>query len=665
MFAQVFLPVKHGTLRLPTAMYLFTTTMLLLFFSVQVGFAQFSITASEVESWVTPTPVSSDYNLNSSYVYLLNPNALHAVFEGEGLNKGEKKDVGLKKGDYPQYMYLAVNIKDPANEANTLTIPLMIHDVRNPSISSRLVEYGGRFLENIPDDNLKNDIVAKVKFEAFKGNNSNEFWKKTAEISLNLGRTATSILKNPLTGTFTALSDQIIPQVDKGIKSMGNLEDPQKIVSEFYIKLLNKELSGLYEEKVISATLYRIHWDVEKPVRSKFFVNAKATRVDELKKMVNTTTAPFLLVVNTKAEYNTDHSQLAYNQQYIEKKAKDFRKIQNSGKREVEKAFLETLKLAVELNKQMDVFQNSLNTKYPDWLAYSKVIELYFHVGELRKEELAKLVNQDAIIKEKYTRLYGNIQTDVDLWFGTELMQKARTVAAYLLNNPGPYNYANRSARQIYEDIEMLDYYRDRVKQIEIQGKLPKEIEALETYDLNLRKLKEMETALFEADFSPDPRLDGESKKSWLLARASQVYPSCQICGQRVGEKITAIENATYEQNIRQYKQISASYYSKLECFENIMNGLTAYVKANKDSTAISPMMFASIKQDREDFIRTVNTYNEIAGKDHTTLSSKDLSALIQRYQINREKMLIIVQRLKGLSLANGGTSCLIDEIKP
>ena len=581
------------------------------------------------------------------------------------MNKGEKKDVGLKKGDYPQYMYLAVNIKDPVNEANTLTIPLMIHDVRNPAISQRLVEYGGRFLENIPDDNLKNDIVAKVKFEAFKGNNSNEFWKKTAEISLNLGRTATSILKNPISGTFSALSDQIIPQVDKGIKSMGNLEDPQKIVSEFYIKLLNKELSGLYEEKVISAILYRIHWDVEKPVRSKFFTNAKPGRVDDLKRMINTTTAPFLLVVSTKAEYNTDHSQMAYNQQYIEKKAKDFRKIQNAEKREVEKSFLEILKLAVELNKQMDVFQNSLNTKYPDWLAYSKVVELYFHVNELRKEELGKLVKQEPIIREKYTRLYGNVQNDVDLWFGTELMQKARSVAAYLLNNPGPYNYANRSPRHIYEDIEMLDYYRDRVKQIENQGKLPKEIQALETYELALRKLKEMETALFEADFSPDPRLDVESKKSWLLTRASQVYPTCQICGQRVGEKITAIENATYEQNIRQYKEISAGYYSKLECFENIMNGLNTFIKANKDSTTISPMMFASIKQDREDFIRTVNTYNEIAGKDHTTLSSKDLSALIQRFQINREKMLIIIQRLKGLSLANGGTSCLMDEVKP
>ena len=664
MLGKMLFPAKNETLRASFATSLFFTTCFMLC-GVQSSSAQFSISATEVETWLSPTPVSSDYNLNSAYVYLLNPTALQNVFEGEGLNKGEKKDVGLKKGDYPQYMYLAVNIKDPQNEANTLTIPLMIHDVRNPNISQRLVEYGGRFLENIPDDNLKSDIVAKVKFEAFKGNNSNEFWKKTAEISLNLGRTATSILKNPIAGTFSALSDQIIPQVDKGLKSMGNLEDPQKIVSEFYIKLLNKELSGLYEEKVVSAILYRIHWDVEKPVRSKFFTNARPNRVDDLKKMVNTTTAPFILVINTKAEYNTDHSQLAYNQQYIEKKARDFRKIQNANKREVEKSFLEIIKFAVELNKQMDFFQNSLNTKYPDWLAYSKVIELYYHVHDLRQDELSKLVNQEPIIRDKYTRLYSNIHNDVDLWFGTELMQKARTVATYLLNNQGPYNYGKRSPRQIYEDIELLEYYRDRVKQIETQGKLPKEIEALETYDLTLNKLKEMETALFEADFTPDPRVDLESKKSWLLNRASQVYPLCQICSQRVGEKITALENATFEQNLRQYREVSARYYSKLECFETVMNNLATYIKANKDSATVSPLVYASVKQDREDFVKLVNTYSEIAGKDHTTLSSKDLSELIRRYQINREKMLTIVQRLRGLNLVNGGLSCLNEEIKP
>lgn len=623
--------------------------------------AQYNIIATETESWITPNFPSSDYNLNSSYLFLLNPSALQAVFEGDGLNKGEKKDVGLKKGDYPQYMYLAATVKDPNNEANVLTIPLMIHDVRDPSVSNRVVEYGGRFLEAIPDDILKNrDIVAKIRFEAFKGNNSNEFWKKTAEISIGLGKTAANLLKNPIAGTFTALTEQIIPQVDKGLKSMEHMEDPHKIVSEFYIKLLSKELSALYEEKVVSATLYRIHWDIEKPAKSRFFTNAKVQKVDDVKRCVGTTTIPFILVVNTKAEYNTDHSQLAYNQQYIEKKTRDFRKIQNSTKKEVERGFLEALKLAVELQRQTDLFQNSLNTKYPDWLAFSRCIELYFNLDNIRKSELAGLNKLELSIREKYQRLYSNLMTDVDLWYHSELLQKGRSIATYLSDNPNTYQAAGKTPRQLYEDIERLDFYRERLKQIEIQGKLPKEVEALESYTLALRRLSEMETALFELDFSPDARMDIEAKKSWLMNRASQTYPLCQTCGQRVGERITALENATVEENIRKYKEYSTTYYGKLSCYEELLSGLDNYLKSTTESaTPISPVMIESVKRDREDLSRMVLNYSEIVGRDYTAMKPKELSDLVSRYQLNRDKMATIIQRLKGTVIPAEKIDCL------
>lgn len=74
---------------------------LFILFTFSISFSgrcQNSIIASQVESWTVQSPVSSDYNLNSSYIFLLNPALLSTVFEGEGLNKGEKKDVGIKKG---------------------------------------------------------------------------------------------------------------------------------------------------------------------------------------------------------------------------------------------------------------------------------------------------------------------------------------------------------------------------------------------------------------------------------------------------------------------------------------------------------------------------------------------------------------------------------------
>ena len=625
------------------------------------AFGQYAIVASEVESWVTPNLPSSDFNLNSSYLYLVNGQSLQRVFEGEGLQSRERKEVGLKKGDYPQYMYLAITIKDPVQEGNVLTVPLMIHDMRNPAMSSRLLEYGGRFLENIPDEVLKNgDIVAKVKFEAIKTNTASEFWKKTAEISVDLGKTATNLLKTSLAGPFLALTEQIIPQIDKGLRSMEQVNDPQKISSEFFIKLLSKELSALYEERVVSATLYRIHWDIDKPPRSKYFQSANPQKTDDLRKLVNNVSTPYFLVINTKSEYNTDHSEMVYNQSYIDKKAKDFRKIQNPNKKEVEKEFLESLKLAVELRKQIDLFQSSLNSKYTDWLAYSRIIDLYYEIRNLKNQETVKLSKQDPITRDKYIRLYSNVMNDVDLWFGTELLEKGKEVVQYLINHPGNYLPQQADVKTLYRDIELLDFFRDRVRQMEIQGKLPKEIESLSTYSLTANKLLDLENALFDAGFQPKDGMQVEEKKEWLLSQASKVYPLCQTCAKRVGERIAAIENATHEQNLRKFRDYSVEYYAQLECFDEVVQALDQFLRTSADSAGVSPAILESVKQDREDLLKLSNTYVRIFSRDFTTLPPKELSDLIQQYQMNREKFLVILQRLRGPVLPPDGVPCML-----
>lgn len=626
--------------------------------------AQYAVVASEVESWVNPNFPSSDFNLNSSYLYLVNGQSLQSVFEGEGLQSKERKDVGLKKGDYPQYMYLAITIKDPVQEGNTLSIPLMIHDTRNPNTSSRLLEYGGRFLENIPDDVLKNgDIVAKVKFEAIKTNTTTEFWKKTAEISVELGKTATSLLKTSLAGPFLALTEQIIPQIDKGLKSMEQVEDPVKVTSEFYIKLLSKEMSALYQERVVSATLYRIHWDIEKAPRSKFFANANPQKVDDLRSLVTNRTAPYFLVVHTKSEYNTDHTELVYNQSYIDKKSKDFRKIQNESKKAVESEFLETLKLAVELKRQIDLFQTSLNTKYTDWLAYSRIVDLYYEIRVQKNEEVARLSSQDQVTRDKYSRLYANVANDVDGWFSTELLGKGREVVQYLVNNPGSAVPDKGNPKGLYAKIELLDFFRDRVKQMEIQGKLPKEIESLGAYQLTVRKVEELENALFESDFQPDPKMGLEATKEWLLAKSSKTYPLCQTCARRAGERITALENSTHEQNLKKFRNLSTEYYGQLECFDEVMGLLNQYIRNQPaDSTAapLAPLVFESIKQDQGELMKLSNSFMKIFSRDYNTIPARELSGLIQQYQLDQEKFQVIVQRLRGKALPAQGLPCTL-----
>lgn len=630
-------------------------------FTIPAAYSQF-ITATPVEQWQPKEYPSSDFNLNSAYVYLLNGNVLKDIFEGEDLNRSERKELDLKKGDYPQYMYLAVSIPDPYQEDNAYTVPLMIHDVQNPNDISRLAGYGGRLLENIPDEVLKQgDIVAKVKFEAFKGNSSESFWKKTAQISVELGKTATSLLAAPLTGNFLALTQQIVPQVTKGLSSLEKADqNVQKITSEFYIQLLDDELSALYQERVVGATLYKIHWDVGKnPPKSTFFRNANPQRVEDFKRLVTHKSSAYILVVHTKSEYNTDHSELVYNQSYIEKKTKDYRKIRNAEKKEIEKAFLETLKLALELKHQVNVFEKSLNTKYPDWLSFSKIIDLYYDIHTLKNEQMKKLPTADPVVQSKYTNLYSNVSTDVDLWFNSELLDKARSIAAYLVGASPNYDFEYAAPGVLYHDIQLLDFYRDRVQQTEIQGKLPKEIESLETFTLANRILFNLELALFHKEFQEPPTLNNEQKKRWLLDKATNQYPKCKMCGKRVGDRISEIENLTHEQNILKYRQISADYYEKLGCFEQVYSELDSFIVANTDSLTIPRFMLEELKKDKAELDKLADSYTELVGRDYTAMTRQELADLLSRYYVNREKMTAVVERLKGYIIEPEQATCL------
>lgn len=628
----------------------FTGLFFLFTFSVILsGFCQNSIMATQVESWVLPTPVSSDYNLNSSYIYLLNPSLLSSVFEGEDLNKGERRDAGIKKGDYPQYMYLAASIKDPVNPNNALTIPLMIHDTRNPSISSRILEYGGRVLENIPDEVLsKGDITAKIKFEAIKSNEARDFWQKTAEISADLGKTATSLLKVGLSGPFLALTNQIMPQVDKGLRSMEKLDDPQKMVSEFYIKLLSKDLGNLYDEKVVGATLYRIHWDVDVPLKSKYFLNFQANKVDDFKNKVPKTTAPYILVVQTKSEYNTDYADLTFTKPYFDKKTKDFKLIQNEDKKAAESDFLEVFSAVLDLRKQIDLFQSSLQTKYTDWISYARLIDSYHHIGLLKKHAISSLASKDVRLKEKYGKLYTNVQTEIDLWFNAEMLLKFREIGRFLIALDSDSVSLTKSSAQLYKDIELLDFYRERLSQSEIQGRLPKEIESLSSFQKVNEWRNELENVFFKKEFQYSAELTGKDMNLVWLEKCKNQFPLCKSCPNQVSKLTQEFEKTTVNLLNKQFSAISNSLYHTLGCLDASIQFLDKYIDSGRETNQIPPLVIDNLAKDKDELARLVQTYQFIISKDPQHLSLVELQQLMTDFNTRKSKTLIIWDRLRG-----------------
>jgi hypothetical protein len=623
---------------------------LFILFSFSVsGFCQNSIIASQVESWTVQSPVSSDFNLNSSYVFLLNPSMLATVFEGEGLNKGEKKDVGIKKGDYPQYMYLAASIKDPVNPNNSLTIPLMIHDTRNPNISSRILEYGGRVLENISDDVLsKGDITAKIKFEAIKSNEARDFWQKTAEISADLGKTATSLLKVGLSGPFLALTNQIMPQVDKGLRSMEKLDDPQKMVSEFYIKLLSKDLGNLYDEKVVGATLYRIHWDIELTLKSKYFLNFPANKVDDFKNKVPKTTAPFILIVQTKSEFNTDYSDLTFTKPYLDKKIKEFKLIQNEVKKETESEFLEVFSSVLDLRRQIDLFQGSLQTKYTDWIAFARLIDSYRNIGLLKTKALTNLASKDAKLKEKYGKLYTNVQTEIDLWFNAEMLLKFREIGRFLIQNESDATSKNKSAILLYKDIELLDFYRDRLSQAEIQGRLPKEIESLPSFQKISELRNGLELNFFKQEFQFSNQLPFKELKNTWLEKAKNQFPLCISCPSLISELAHEHEISTFVKLNQEFSTISKGLYQTLTCLDAAVNFLGQYIEKGRETQQVPELVIDNLAKDKDELTLLIQSYQLILSKEPQNMPLDELQKLMIDFNNRKNKTLLIWDRLKG-----------------
>ena len=452
----------------------------------------------------------------------------------------------------------------------------------------------------------------------------------------------------------------MLPQISQGLNSLQKAEEEGKITSEFYIKLLSKELSALYEERVVAASLYKLHWNNDKPTKTRYFKNATAQRVDDLKAYVKSSKSVFILVVNTKSEYNTDHSEIAYTPAYIEKKFSDFRKIRNATKREIEKQFLESLKQAVELKRQIDIFEKSLNTKYPDWLAYSRIADLYYSIHNMSIREGGKLASIGGTVHRKYSGLYDQLLNDVGLWFKSNLLTKNKNIVEYLIDNEEVNKFSVDDEVHIYEDIQLLHYLRDRVAQTENQGRIPKEIEGLEVYQAVIRKLDELENTLYELAFQIVPGLEPEEQKKWLFKQTTEVYPHCQGCADSVREAVIAIDNATYEENLSNYKAISTAYYDRMDCYEKILHCLDNFQREGLDSLQLSEALLLALEKDKETFKQHINEYADIVGKDYARLDARELDNLMSRYYLNREKLMALIYRLQPMIEKEESLDCVL-----
>lgn len=613
------------------------------------SYGQF-ITASLVENWKINELPGDDYNLNAAYVFLINPQALKTTFEGDNLQKSEMKEIGLKKGDFPRYMYLAVNIPNPIELGEKITIPLMIQDMQNPTQMSRVTGYGGRVLENIPDEVLADgDITASIQFEAIKDNNTVEFWQKTAKISIDLGKTATSLVANPIAGGIFTLTQQIIPQVSKGLNSLQATDQPEKISSEFFIKLLNQELSEDYKEKVVGANLYKIHWDADKPsktrlIRKEFYPNVQAVK-DE----ITLSKTPFILVVQSKSAFTPNHNQLKISELYLTESKKALAKIHNNQLQELERDFLVCLEQALFIKQEVNLFKRSLNARYTDWLAYAKGLN-----GLLRLYRYVHVFSN----APEYDRWFQTLVSEVKLWFDNPLLVQGLAMTD-LLNRPQTVNDNLQEPGRAYEQIKLFDFYRSKMEVLKVGGVLPEELEQMEINQRINKLLFRSETAVFEKGFQlPNYITEGERQIEWLKEELEQVYPLCQYCNEKVKDLTAAIIQAKFLENQRKFRALNSDFYDRLACLESIGNLIDEYLEGQNENPTVPESVLSGINDDSRQFKNLVKEYAVIVNKEASNLTADELVDQLNTYRDNRIAVESIIRKLENIVFNTEQSGC-------
>lgn len=613
--------------------------LILLTFSISSS-AQF-IDATEIDSWTTSSMPISDYNLTSAYVYLLNASQLTELYKGKNLSKEERKELGLKKKDYPKYLYASLKMPNPLNETSILHFPLMLYDVKEKGSQKSVTNYGGKYLDKIPDEIVKRkDLIAEAEVIALKANKSKEFWVDFAKISVELGKTAINL---STTSGLSAITEQVMPLVNKGLSSLDEISKPENISSSFFVNLIPARLSSLYDEKVVSARLYQIHWLTETVSKSNV-IDGSFTDVDELKNSVTNISNPYILIVNTKSEYNTSHTEIIFENSYYQKKEADWRRLRNPEKRKIENDFLQIFKNCLSLKEQVSVYNNSVNTLYQDWIAYARALDFYYQIKIDINKQL-NLYKTNPFFISNYGPSYTTVNNNIDIWMKEGLLKNGQDIVNLLMTSSSFQNTASPDLNVVYGLISQLNFYRNIVIKTENQGKLPAEIKNKKSYALTLSKIDELEKILFSQGFTFASNISDEEKKELLITYTRNKYPNCSYCKEKTSELIADIDDKTFEENKEEYETISNKYYAMIDCYSSLETELQNTL--NNPELELSDAVKSSLLLDFEKLKEYIGIYTKMTGQDIDKFTSDELSTLLVDYEFNSEKLEKLINRLK------------------
>lgn len=544
--------------------------------------------ATLTESWPSKgrIKVPSDYNRISSYLYVLNKQELLNIFSGVEYTKEERKKLGIKKNDKPDLLQLSIKIAHPdlyGEEA--LTVPLFLYDTRNDKSKKAFSNFNGMILNDINAKNIGSDVMGNINVNALISNSSVKFWQDVAKISADFGKSAVSLALGN-SAAVTELKGKLSTYIDKGINGINDLSGDEKLEDySFFVELIDREASQEFDEIVIAARLYEIHWSTNTPNSTEYFksLNDSASLLPStFQTLVDNKSNPIVIVVETRTRTKINLGTPKFTQEYRNQIRNEYNEFPESDW-EMLRSYSNNFGTAFKIYNYIISYQNSNGTNELDWNALINALD-FTYIFKTSVDNDNTIFTSDIysqIMRDRYKVIeqrYNKVESLLDQLFLPEIndinLEKALKIIGMLIKG----EEANLNSESLYSKLITISNYDNFVRSIDPEGKTFTNTSY--TRAKTLRKVYEKE--LYKKISATPPATT--SAKITFYEEIKEKYPLCEECVSSASSKITQLKGENDQATKDQYSLLSKNQYNSFNNCRKLIESQFSEIESKIDT---------------------------------------------------------------------------------
>ena len=608
---------------------------------------QSPIEAKPIDNWslasqnITIDPI---YDRVSSYVFILNKTQWLELFKGKEFDRKKRKEIGIKRGEEPDYLNVSIRFKHPELKGNIndngedigIKVPLFTYDNREniDAINFKSFE-NDMFLNDVKSNSVLKDVMGLVEVEAISSNDSEKFWLEVAKISADFGKSAISLA----TGDPTALGEiksKLSNHLDIGLQSLDGLtSNPQKRNYSTWIKLLSRNVDNEFSEIVSGIRLYEINWSnlefknynglsTEYGFPQNEFNKPTVQKVKDLIDSSNLN-VPLILVIEVKSKTKIDKRNPKLTKDYDDWASKEYREYSQQKQFSLIQEYYENYQLAFQSANAVELFLKNQGKDNEKTYLYEAINNAYKYKKRSSKhnqKNLSQISDNDLkpiieIIEKRYNSINNLLNSKFAQSENYDLRESSNILSSLTEDLD-----ANSSEENKILFIKRMNEYEGIID-------LSNSSEALlsESFNYSIKKRNELENEIYQSILN---KTANDQQDRAFFQQIIKDYNYCKICQTSATKKINDIDLITLEDAKTNFNKKSNRYFENFNSERNLLT--SQFSKLDKWIISLDEVSQTKYKPYYNRMVNAIPVWVNLMKKDKNEIDKQQDIAIINEW---------------------------------